>query len=58
MDLFPEGGGFLLVEFGADDPDEAQRLAQQLIERLKQFADPPTTRLYTASEAPRRLANT
>src|ERR1700688_1156164 len=26
--LLPEGGGFLLVEFGADEPHEAQSLAQ------------------------------
>ena len=24
VDLLPEGGGFLLVEFGSDDPDEAR----------------------------------
>ena len=26
VDLMPEGGGFLLVEFGADDAEEAQQL--------------------------------
>src|SRR6267154_1060186 len=31
LNLLPEGRGFLLVEFGADDPNEAQHLASQLI---------------------------
>ena len=30
IELIPEGGGFLLVEFGADDPKEAQNLADNL----------------------------
>ena len=51
IELIPDGGGFLLVEFGADDPDQAQHLAQQLIDRLKRVPDPPTARLYTSSEA-------
>ena len=42
LDLLPEGRGILLVEFGADDPDQARALAQQLIDRLKQVPDPPT----------------
>ena len=51
LDLLPEGRGILLVEFGADDPDEARRVALELIDRLKSVADPPSTRLYTAKEA-------
>jgi FAD/FMN-containing dehydrogenase/Fe-S oxidoreductase len=51
IELFPEGGGFLLVEFGADDAKEAQGLAQRLVERLKHVAKPPASRIYTASEA-------
>ena len=51
VDLIPDGGGFLLVEFGADDPQEAERLARQLMDRLKQVKDPPASRLYTKSEA-------
>ncbi|MGH9691143.1 MAG: FAD-binding and (Fe-S)-binding domain-containing protein [Candidatus Acidiferrales bacterium] len=51
IELFPEGGGFLLVEFGSDEPGEAQHLAQQLVERLKRVANPPTSRIYTNSEA-------
>ncbi len=51
LDLLPEGGGFLLVEFGSDDPSQAHHLALQLIDRLKQVAEPPSARLYTKSEA-------
>lgn len=51
LDLLPEGRGFLLVEFGADDPDEAQHLAAQLIDRLKQVSDAPSARLYSKTEA-------
>ena len=51
LDLFPEGRGYLLVEFGSDDPGQAQNLALRLIDRLKQLADPPSIRLYSQSEA-------
>jgi FAD/FMN-containing dehydrogenase/Fe-S oxidoreductase len=51
LDLLPEGRGIVLVEFGSDDPDHARSLAQQLIDRLKQVTEPPTTRLYTPAEA-------
>jgi FAD/FMN-containing dehydrogenase/Fe-S oxidoreductase len=51
LDLLPEGRGFLLVEFGTDDANEAHRLALQLIDRLKQVNKPPNARLYSTSEA-------
>ncbi|MFY9530352.1 MAG: FAD-binding and (Fe-S)-binding domain-containing protein [Candidatus Acidiferrales bacterium] len=51
LDLLPEGRGFLLVEFGCDDPRQAQELAEQLIDRMKKVADPPNARLYTTKEA-------
>ena len=51
IELLPEGHGFLLVEFGADDEREARETAQRLIDRLKQAANPPSARLYTKSEA-------
>jgi FAD/FMN-containing dehydrogenase/Fe-S oxidoreductase len=51
IDLIPKGGGFLLVEFGADRPQEAQQKALAMIERLKHVKDPPSWRLYTSSEA-------
>ena len=51
LELLPQGRGIVLVEFGADDPDHARALAQQLMERLKQVPDAPNTRLYTPAEA-------
>src|ERR1700682_1450330 len=51
LDLLPEGRGYLLVEFGADDPNEAQHLAVQLIDRLKQVSEATNARLYSKSEA-------
>jgi len=50
LELLPEGRGYLLVEFGADDPARAEDLARRLIDRLKQVVDPPHIRLYTKSE--------
>ena len=51
LDLLPEGRGYLLVEFGAEDPAEAQRLAAQLTRQLERSSDPPAMRVYTSDEA-------
>jgi Fe-S oxidoreductase len=51
LELLPEGRGFLLVEFGANDASESKSLALQLIDRLGQSPEPPTSRLYTEKEA-------
>jgi FAD/FMN-containing dehydrogenase/Fe-S oxidoreductase len=51
LELIPEGRGFLLVEFGSNDPNEAEASARKLIGQLKQSADPPNMRLYTKAEA-------
>ena len=51
LDLLPEGHGFLLVEFGSDDPGESLGTAQRLIERLKRVAEPPSARIYSSAEA-------
>ncbi len=51
LDLLPAGRGFLLVEFGADDPNEAQQLAVELVDHLKQVSGAPNARLYSKSEA-------
>jgi FAD/FMN-containing dehydrogenase/Fe-S oxidoreductase len=51
LDLLPPGRGFLLAEFGADDPAAAQDRARTLVERLQRLADPPNLRVYTAAEA-------
>jgi FAD/FMN-containing dehydrogenase/Fe-S oxidoreductase len=51
LDLIPEGRGFLLVEFGADGPEEAGAKADRLFERVARWPDPPRVRRYTAAEA-------
>jgi FAD/FMN-containing dehydrogenase/Fe-S oxidoreductase len=51
LELLPEGRGFLLVEFGSDDPVQGDERAHQLIALLNRMAQPPDIRLYTKSEA-------
>jgi FAD/FMN-containing dehydrogenase/Fe-S oxidoreductase len=51
LGLLPEGRGFLLVEFGSDDPAETQSVAQKLVDRLRQVSSPPSARIYTKAEA-------
>src|ERR1700733_3671513 len=38
LELIPEGRGFLLVEFGSNDPAEADGAARQLIDHLNAWA--------------------
>jgi len=51
LELIPEGRGYLLAEFGADDPQTSEERARQLMERLKMLPNPPNIRLYTKAEA-------
>ena len=51
LELLPEGRGYLLVEFGSDEPGAAHQTALRLVEQLKGVADPPNARIYTPSEA-------
>jgi len=51
LELLPEGRGFLLVEFGADDTGQTQSVAQQLVDRLQRVSDPPSARIYSKAEA-------
>ena len=51
LELLPNGRGFLLVEFGSNDPGVANRQAHHLIDLLKQMANPPDIRLYSKSDA-------
>lgn len=44
--LLPEGGGWLLVEFGGADMEDANRQAHRMMERLKGMDHPPTMKLY------------
>ncbi len=45
--LLPEGGGWLIVEFGAQTAPEAEAQARTLMQALGGGAKPPATRLYT-----------
>src|SRR5882762_1587179 len=51
LELLPAGGGYLLVEFGADEAGAASHSAAQLVDRLKSVNAPPSIRTYTANEA-------
>jgi len=51
LELLPEGRGYLLVEFGTDDPRESQSIAEKLVARLKQVGGTPNIRMYTKAEA-------
>src|SRR3989440_413919 len=44
--LLPEGGGWLLVEFGADTPEACLEEAQRLIEQMRRKIHPPTIELF------------
>ncbi len=51
--LLPAGRGFLLCEFGADSPGEADRMAAALVDAAARFDEPPSVALYSAAEAAR-----
>lgn len=46
LTLLPDGAGWLLVEFGGADKEEADEKAKKLIEELKQEDDPPKSHLF------------
>jgi FAD/FMN-containing dehydrogenase/Fe-S oxidoreductase len=51
--LLPEGGGFLLVEMGAWDADEARGKAEALASAARSWPEAPTARIYEEGEAAR-----
>jgi FAD/FMN-containing dehydrogenase/Fe-S oxidoreductase len=51
--LLPEGGGWLLVEFGGETALEAESQARGLIDALSRSANPPNVRLYSGAQAKR-----
>src|SRR5208282_4089677 len=51
--LLPEGGGWLLVEFGGETMQEAESQARALIDALKRIATPPKVRLCSGQQAKR-----
>src|ERR1700733_4282892 len=53
--LLPEGAGWLMVEFGANDPAEAEAQARHLMEVLDRSAIPPNMQLFTDPRLARRI---
>jgi FAD/FMN-containing dehydrogenase/Fe-S oxidoreductase len=51
LELLPQGRGFLLVEFGAQEAAEAEAVARRMMAALQHSADPPDMRLYSQAEA-------
>src|SRR5262249_12416605 len=51
LELLPKGNGFLLVEFGADDPEETQACAAALARKLQSANGAPSVRIYNSVEA-------
>ncbi|HEY6273419.1 MAG TPA: FAD-linked oxidase C-terminal domain-containing protein [Terriglobales bacterium] len=47
LSFLPQGGGWLLVEFGASTAPEAEAQARALMEALSRTASPPTFHLFT-----------
>jgi FAD/FMN-containing dehydrogenase/Fe-S oxidoreductase len=46
-DLLPDGKGFLLVEFGADDKADADAQAERFVQACADLDDPPSTKVVT-----------
>ena len=53
--LLPEGGGWLLAEFGADTVAAAEAQASGLIAALNRTSNPPNMRLFTNREQIKRV---
>ena len=51
--LLPPGRGFLLCEFGADTPEDADAMADRLLEAIPGFDQVPTVARYSEGEAAR-----
>src|SRR5205823_10328401 len=44
--LLPDGGGWLLVEFGGETRQDADEQARRLMEALKKQPNPPSMKLF------------
>jgi FAD/FMN-containing dehydrogenase/Fe-S oxidoreductase len=53
--LLPEGGGWLMVEFGSDTALEAESQARSLMQSLARNPNPPNMRLYTDKQQAKRV---
>jgi FAD/FMN-containing dehydrogenase/Fe-S oxidoreductase len=55
VQLLPDGGGWLLVEFGADTKREADAKAQALMDVLRKQKSPPSMKLFDDPEQQRTI---
>ena len=55
LSLLPEGGGWLMVEFGASAASEAEAQARALMKTLSRAALPPNFRLFTDKQQAKRV---
>jgi FAD/FMN-containing dehydrogenase/Fe-S oxidoreductase len=56
VDLMPEGQGWLVVEFGGEDKDEADAKAHDLVRELKKGSNPPNgVKLFDDPELEQRV---
>ena len=55
LSLLPEGGGWLLIEFGAQTAAEAESKARGLMEALSRGANPPQVRLFADKQQAKRV---
>ncbi|MFZ0143251.1 MAG: FAD-binding oxidoreductase, partial [Candidatus Sulfotelmatobacter sp.] len=53
--LLPEGGGWLMVEFGGETAREAESRARGLMQALSQSSHPPNLSLYTKKQQVKRV---
>src|SRR5271155_1788289 len=55
--MLPEGGGWLMVEFGAQTAADAESQARNLMEILQRSSIPPNMHLFTDQKIARRIWN-
>jgi FAD/FMN-containing dehydrogenase/Fe-S oxidoreductase len=55
LGLLPKGGGWLLVEFGGQNREEANGRARALADQLQASADPPAIRLCDGPKEAKRM---
>jgi FAD/FMN-containing dehydrogenase/Fe-S oxidoreductase len=55
VQLLPDGGGWLLVEFGGEDQNAADEKARRLMQRLRGADQPPSMKLIDDPEVERKI---
>jgi FAD/FMN-containing dehydrogenase/Fe-S oxidoreductase len=55
LSLLPEGGGWLMVEFGASTAREAEAQARALMKALGRSSSPPNMQLFTDKQQAKRV---